>query len=77
MGGGGESVAGNTTVRVRGGGGWKPGGTNAAVRGGSPQGRETLRTKWKGHGQEEEKTHFEVRVDVARGDHRAWERPSG
>lgn len=37
-------------------GGWKPGGTNAAVSGGSPQchilsqGRETLRTKWKGHG---------------------------
>lgn len=58
MGGGGESVAGNATVRVRGG---EQGGTNALVRGGSPQcrilsqGHETLRTKWKGHGQEEEK----------------------
>lgn len=31
----------------------------------SPRVVRHLRTKWKGHSQEEEKTHFEVRADVA------------
>lgn len=60
-GGGAESVAGNTTVRVRRG---IPGTTKAAASQGFAQNcilsrvRETLRTRWKGHGQEGQKPKY-------------------
>lgn len=59
--GGGESVAGNTTVRVRGG---RPGSTNAAVCADFARCRilsrvrGTLRKRWKRHGQEGPKNHL-------------------